>query len=53
MQKLLERHGFNPGGTDGRFGARTFEAILGFQKKAGLTLDGTPSAALLQRLRKG
>ena len=53
MQKLLYRHGFNPGGTDGRFGARTFEAILGFQRKAGLALDGTPSAALLARLRKG
>jgi peptidoglycan hydrolase-like protein with peptidoglycan-binding domain len=53
MQRLLYRHGFNPGGTDGRFGARTFEAILGFQRKAGMTIDGTPSAALLARLRKG
>ena len=53
LQKLLYRHGFNPGGTDGRFGARTYEAILGFQRKAGLKLDGQPSAALLQRLRQG
>lgn len=53
LQKLLYRHGFNPGGTDGRFGARTYEAILGFQRKAGLRLDGQPSAALLQRLRQG
>jgi membrane-bound lytic murein transglycosylase B len=53
MQRLLERHGFNPGGTDGRFGARTYEAIIGFQRMAGMPIDGTPSAALLERLRKG
>jgi membrane-bound lytic murein transglycosylase B len=53
IQKLLYRHGFDPGGTDGRFGARTYEAILGFQHKTGLKLDGTPTAALLERLRQG
>lgn len=53
IQKLLYRRGFDPGGTDGRFGARTYEAILGFQHKTGLSLDGTPTAALLERLRKG
>ena len=53
IQKLLYRQGFDPGGTDGRFGARTYEAILGFQHKAGLKLDGTPTAVLLERLRQG
>ena len=53
IQRLLGRHGFNPGGTDGRFGARTYEAIIGFQKTAGMTIDGLPSRALLERLRKG
>lgn len=53
IQKLLYRRGFDPGGTDGRFGARTYEAILGFQKKAGVKLDGVPTVALLERLRKG
>lgn len=53
MQNLLYKRGFDPGGNDGRFGARTYEAILGFQKKTGLRLDGVPSAALLERLRKG
>ena len=53
IQKLLYRQGFDPGGTDGRFGARTYEAILGFQQKAGLKLDGTPTATLLERLRRG
>lgn len=53
IQTLLYRRGFDPGGTDGRFGARTYEAILGFQHKAGLKLDGTPNVALLERLRVG
>jgi membrane-bound lytic murein transglycosylase B len=53
IQTLLTRRGFDPGGTDGRFGARTYEAILGFQHKTGLKLDGTPTVALLERLRTG
>lgn len=53
LQELLYRYGFDPGGTDGRFGARTYEAVLGFQHKTGIALDGTPSAALLERLRQG
>jgi membrane-bound lytic murein transglycosylase B len=53
LQELLYRHGFDPGGTDGRFGARTYEAVLGFQHKTGMALDGTPSVALLERLRQG
>jgi peptidoglycan hydrolase-like protein with peptidoglycan-binding domain len=53
LQKLLYSHGFDPGGTDGRFGARTYEAIIGFQRKIGLALDGTPTVALLERLRQG
>ena len=53
IQNLLYKFGFDPGGKDGRFGARTFEAILGFQKKAGLELDALPSVALLDRLRRG
>jgi membrane-bound lytic murein transglycosylase B len=53
LQNRLQQHGFNPGSRDGRFGARTFEAILGFQKKAKLGLDASPSLALLERLRQG
>lgn len=53
IQTLLYRRGFDPGGTDGRFGARTYEAILGFQHKTGIKLDGTPTVALLERLRTG
>jgi membrane-bound lytic murein transglycosylase B len=51
LQKRLTRAGFNTGGSDGRFGARTYEAILAFQKQRGLALDATPSRALLRALR--
>jgi membrane-bound lytic murein transglycosylase B len=53
MQKRLIRHGFATGGTDGRFGALTYEAILAFQKSRRLRLDGEPTRALLVELRKG
>jgi membrane-bound lytic murein transglycosylase B len=53
IQKLLTSRGFDTGGSDGRFGARTYEAVLGFQKKMGLALDGKPSAKLLEQLRAG
>jgi membrane-bound lytic murein transglycosylase B len=53
MQKRLSAMGFETGGSDGRFGARTYEAVIAFQRKAGLPLDGTPSRKVLERLRKG
>jgi membrane-bound lytic murein transglycosylase B len=53
MQKRLSALGFETGGADGRFGARTYEAVLGFQKKIGAPLDGTPSRKVLEQLRKG
>ena len=53
MQRLLSAKGFETGGADGRFGARTYEAVIGFQRKVGLPLDGTPSRTVLARLRKG
>lgn len=51
LQKRLIAMGFATGGTDGRFGARTYEAILAFQKSRGLELDARPSRQLLQALR--
>ncbi len=51
IQKRLSARGFETGGADGRFGARTYEAVIGFQRKAGLPLDGKPSLKLLERLR--
>ena len=51
IQRRLQGLGYDPGGDDGRFGARTYEAILAFQKKAKLKLDGLPSQELLEALR--
>ena len=53
LQRRLTAMGFNTGGSDGRFGARTYEAIIAYQKKAGLPLTGVPSTDLLQHVRKG
>jgi membrane-bound lytic murein transglycosylase B len=53
LQRSLTAHGFDTGGDDGRFGARTYEAIIAFQKKAGLELDGRPNRKVLERLRQG
>ena len=53
MQRRLSAMGFETGGADGRFGARTYEAVIGFQRKVGLPLNGTPSRKVLERLRKG
>jgi len=51
LQRRLSRLGFETGGSDGRFGARTYEAIIAYQKSAGLPLDGVPSLKLLQHMR--
>jgi membrane-bound lytic murein transglycosylase B len=52
LQKRLNAMGFQTGGSDGRFGARTYEAVLAYQKREGLPLDGTPSVKLLQHMRE-
>ena len=53
LQRLLNARGFGTGGADGRIGAATYEAVLQFQKKAGLPLDGIPSIKVLEHIRKG
>ena len=53
LQQRLSDLGFDTGGADGRFGARTYEAVLGFQKKVGMELDGFPTRKVLERLRAG
>lgn len=52
LQKRLTALGFETGGSDGRFGARTYEAIIYYQKSAGLPLDGVPSVKLLSHIKK-
>lgn len=53
LQRLLNAKGFATGGADGRIGAATYEAILQFQKKHGLPLNGVPSVKVLEQIRKG
>ena len=53
LQSKLTRMGFDTSGADGRFGARTYEAVLNFQKKAGLALDGEPTRKVLEHVRVG
>lgn len=53
LQKRLSAMGFETGGADGRFGARTYEAVIAYQKKVGLPLDGKPSVKLLEHMRAG
>lgn len=53
LQRRLSSKGFETGGDDGRFGARTYEAIIAYQQSVGLPLDGTPSVKLLEHIKKG
>ncbi len=40
LQFLLQRRGYQPGGIDGGFGLGTHNALVAFQRAAGLTVDG-------------
>jgi lytic murein transglycosylase len=51
LQELLARRGFDVGAPDGRIGARTRDAIRGYQARIGRVPDGFASAGLLKRLR--
>lgn len=51
MEALLDNLGFPPGEIDGLIDSGTTAAIRDFQATAGLTVDGTPSAELLEELR--
>jgi lytic murein transglycosylase len=54
MQKRLTAAGFDTGGTDGRVGNDTMQAIRDFQAKAGLTpADGYGGLKVLAKLRQG
>ena len=50
MQQELDRHGFDVGEPDGRFGARTREAVRAFQARIGRVPDGFAMAGLLKQL---
>ena len=52
-QVLLDRAGFSPGVTDGRFGVNVRQAIAEFQGQNGLTVDGQLSQAVFDHLVAG
>jgi hypothetical protein len=51
LQFLLQRRGYGQGGVDGGFGPGTQTALMGFQRAAGLTVDGLAGSATLSALR--
>lgn len=51
MQRRLTSLGFDTGGVDGIIGPNSINALRAFQSSRGLTPDGYPSAAVLERLR--
>lgn len=51
LQERLTARGYDTGGSDGRLGPNSVEAIRAYQVASGLTPDGYPSLALLNRLR--
>lgn len=51
-QSLLTRAGFDPGPADGLFGLKTRDAIISFQKRAGMEGTGEISPELLKALSK-
>jgi membrane-bound lytic murein transglycosylase B len=54
MQTRLTRAGFDTGGTDGRVGNDTMQAVRDFQLKAGISpADGYGGLEVLTRLRQG
>jgi lytic murein transglycosylase len=52
LQQRLTALGLDTGGTEGRIGARTRDAVRGFQLRVGLVPDGFPSHEVLERLRR-
>ena len=53
LQQRLTALGYNPGSTNGTFGAGTRTAVMNFQKAKNLTADGVVGAATWAALAKG
>ena len=51
VQTLLKQLGFYSGSIDGNFGSGTYKAVVAFQKKYGLTVDGVVGSATLKKLQ--
>jgi hypothetical protein len=52
LQYLVVRCGFSVGAIDGFFGPRTRTAVVGYQHRAGLSVDGVVGAATIAGLRR-
>ena len=50
IQQALREKGYEPGPIDGRRGPKTRQAIVAYQREAGLQVDGEVSTALLDHL---
>ncbi|MGN6145968.1 MAG: peptidoglycan-binding protein, partial [Mesorhizobium sp.] len=50
IQKILNKNGYDAGGTDGVMGDRTKKAIMAFQKDSGLEATGTVDEKLVKAL---
>lgn len=51
IQRSLEKLGYDPGPVDNVVGPRTFSAILAYQRRHGLKIDGNPTVELLNHMR--
>jgi len=51
IQRLLTARGFDPGGTDGVFGPQTKAAVIAFQGKNNLAVDGVVGSQTVVKLR--
>ena len=52
-QLLLSKLGFDAGPADGMMGAKTRNAVMAFQQRTGMTVDGKISDGLIAKLRSG
>jgi murein DD-endopeptidase MepM/ murein hydrolase activator NlpD len=52
LQFLLQHRGYAPGGVDGGFGRGTHDALVAFQRAAGLTVDGLAGSGTISTLRQ-
>ena len=51
LQKVLLERGFQPGSIDGKFGLKTKQALIRFQKSYGLAPDGRAGKATLAKIK--